>query len=63
MLKVVRLSIRPGRTFPWRLFTGEARKVSYSRLKQAMTLPKYKYVDVSLPLARLMNTLIRLVVE
>ena len=63
MLKIVRLSIRPGRTSPWRLFSEAARKVSYSTLKQAMTLPKYKYVDVSLPLARFMNTLVSLVVE
>lgn len=55
MLKIVRFSIRPSRIFPWRLFTGKARKVFYSTLKQAMTLPKYKYVDVGLSYAKLVN--------
>ena len=44
MLRIVRFTINP--TSSWRLVTIEASKAFYSTLKQEMTLPKDKYVDV-----------------
>ena len=48
MLRIVRFSINPSRISFWRLVTIEAPKALYSTLRQEMTLPEFKYVDVSL---------------
>lgn len=58
MLRIVRFPINPSRISVWRLVTIEASKAFYSTLKQEMTLPKYKYVDVSLSRATAMGPLI-----
>ena len=46
MLRIVRFSINPSRISFSRLVTIEASKRFYSTVKQEMTLPRYKYVDV-----------------
>ena len=46
MLRTVRFSINPRRISFSRSITKEVAKTFYSTLKQEMTLPKYKYVDV-----------------
>ena len=54
MFRIVRSSVNPSRISVWRLVTVEAPKAFYSTFKQEMTLPIYKYVDVSLT-ARFMS--------
>ena len=57
MFRIVRLSSNPSRISYWRLVMTEAPKAFYSTLKQEMTLPKYKYIDVSLSRAKVVGLL------